>query len=105
MFFLIIDGNKGRLNATYQQKAQSEENLFLRIYGNKEKHKVLSDKEPYVLWSMIPINILINRKPEHNHESSRSRRKRKEAQRVKQQRKWSKLTGKLTTVKMEVVMQ
>lgn len=46
---------------------------------------------------MIPINILINRKPEHNQESSRSRRKRREctdrkreAQRVRQRIKWSK---------------
>lgn len=52
---------------------------------------------------MIPINILINRKPEHNHESSRSRRKRKEAQRVRQQKKWSKLTRKVTIVEMEMV--
>lgn len=81
------------------------------FYGSKrtkEKHKGLSEKEPYVLCSLVPINILINRKPEHNHESSRSRRKKesaqkkkREAQRVRQQRQWSKLTA----VKMEMVMQ
>lgn len=31
--------------------------------------------------------------------------KKREAQRVRQQRQWSKLTGKLTAVKMEMVMQ
>lgn len=74
---------------------QREENVFSGIYVTKEKHKVLSDKEPYVLRALIPINILINRKPEHNQESSRSSRKgreckEREAQRVRQQRKWSK---------------
>lgn len=84
---------------------------FYDSMGLKEKHKGLSQKEPYVLWSLVPINILINRKPEHNQESSRSRRrectekKQREAQRVRQQRQWSKLTGKLTAVKMEMLMQ
>lgn len=33
------------------------------------------------------------------------RQKKREAQRVRQQRQWSKLTGKLTAAKMEVLMQ
>lgn len=47
---------------------------FLSLYRTTEKHKVLPEKEPYVLQSLVPINILINRQPEHNQESSGSGR-------------------------------
>ena len=101
-----------KIKADLMQHANTKKNTyFYESIGLKRSIKVFPQKEPYVLRSLVPINILINRKPEHNQESSRSRReervhtdkKREEAQRVKRQ--WSKWTGKSTAVKMETVMQ
>lgn len=81
--------NEDRSYATHKH-TQTVESLFLRVYGTNEKHKGLSVKEPYVLWSLVPINILINRKPEHNHESSRGRRKKESAQKKKKRERSTK---------------
>lgn len=55
----------------------------MKLNGNI---KGLSDKEPYVLGSLVPIDILINRKPESPARAGEKSAQKREAQRVRQQR-------------------
>lgn len=77
--------------------------LIARILRLKRTIKVFQRRSLMFLQLLVPINILINRKPEQNQrvrprqEEKECTEKKREAQRVRHQRQWSKLTGKINS--------
>lgn len=104
---LNIDGNKGRSNATCQQKHKVGRTYFYNSMRLKRSIKVFHRRSLmfsghwYLSISLSIESLSTIKSPAAAGGKRECTDKKREAQRVRQQRQWSKLTA----VKMGMVMQ
>lgn len=109
--FKLMQIKAGRMQHGNKKKHKVWKNYFYESIRLKRSIKFFHRRNGmfsghwYLSISLSIESLSVFKSPAAAGERRECTDKKREAQRVRQQRQWSKLTGKLTAVKMEMVMQ